>query len=199
MEVTVAELVSIAKTLKREGARNINYVGGDPTPSTWIILDAIRRLGVEGVNIPQLWNSNMYCSKECIELLLDLMDFWLPDFKYGNNDCAEKLSKVKSYWEVVSRNHKIVHDQTVEEGSSGMIIRHLVLPGHIECCTRPVLEWIAENCSKALVNVMAQYYPTHLVPKSKEHHGINRRVSSEEMQKAYSIADELGLLWRPVS
>ena len=182
--------------MKREGARNINYVGGDPTPSTWIILDAIRQLRV---NIPQLWNSNMYCSKECMMLLLDVMDFWLPDFKYGNNECAEKLSKVKNYWEVVSRNHKLAYEQTVANGSSGMIIRHLVLPGHVECCTRPVLEWIAENCPKALVNVMSQYYPTHLVPKSKNYRDINRRVSPEEMRKAYQLADELGLVWRPVS
>ena len=182
--------------MKREGARNINYVGGDPTPNTQNILVCIRETKT---NIPQLWNSNMYCSKECMKLLLDVMDFWLPDFKYGNDECAKRLRRVSNYWEIVSRNHKMAHDETVEPGTSGMIIRHLVLPGHIECCTVPVLEWIAKNCPKALVNIMEQYRPLHEVPRNKEFSDIDRRVTYEEMQQAYRIADELGIIWQPVS
>ncbi|MGQ9719860.1 MAG: radical SAM protein [Candidatus Jordarchaeum sp.] len=189
-------LAAICRDLRREGARNINYVGGDPTPNTYTILKAIRETKE---NVPQLWNSNMYCSKECMKLLLDVMDFWLPDFKYGNDECAEQLSKAPKYWEIVSRNHKMAYDETVEPGTSGMIIRHLVLPGHIECCTEPVLEWIAKNCSKTLVNIMEQYRPQHEVPRNIEYSDIDRRVSREEMEKAYRIADKLGIIWRPVS
>ncbi len=196
IETSGESLARISRDLKREGARNINYVGGDPTPNTYNILKGIRETKT---NIVQLWNSNMYCSKECMKLLLDVMDFWLPDFKYGNNQCAERLSKVSNYWEVVSRNHKMAYDETVEPGTSGMIIRHLVLPGHVECCTKPVLEWVAKNCPKALVNIMEQYHPTHEVPRRKEYADICRRVTSDEMEEAYKTADELGIIWRPVS
>lgn len=182
--------------MRREGARNVNYVGGEPTPNTYNILKGIRETKT---NVAQLWNSNMYCSKECMKLLLDVMDFWLPDFKYGNDQCAERLSKVSNYWEIVSRNHKMAYDETVETGASGMIIRHLVLPSHIECCTKPVLEWIAKNCPKALVNIMEQYHPTHEVSGNKEFMDIDRKVTHEEMEEAYRTADELGIIWQPVS
>ncbi|MHA1595119.1 MAG: radical SAM protein [Candidatus Baldrarchaeia archaeon] len=192
VEVDGKRLASIAAELFREGARNINYVGGEPTPNLHVILEAMKYLKV---NVTQLWNSNMYCSEETMKLLLDVIDFWLPDFKYGNDECAERLSKVKNYFEVVSRNHKLAY----EEGGGEMIIRHLVLPNHVECCTRPVLEWIAKHCPNALVNIMEQYRPMHLVPKDPAYKDINRRPTYQEMKEAYKIADDLGLLWRPVS
>ena len=81
-----------------------------------------------------------------------------------------------------------------------MIIRHLVLPGHVDCCTKPVLEWIAENCPRALVNIMDQYRPEHLVARYPEMYpDIARRPSAKELEEAYRHADELGLCWRPVS
>lgn len=185
------ELAMIAVRLRREGARNINYVGGNPDQQLHVILASLRYMDV---NVPLLWNSNMYMSLEALKLLLDVIDIWLPDFKYGNDECAMSLSKVPRYLEVVSRNHKIA----CEHGD--MIIRHLVLPGHVECCTKPVLKWISENCPRALVNVMDQYRPEHLVALYPEKYkDIARRPSRKELEEAYRYADELGLVWRPVS
>ena len=186
------ELASIFSSLSNRGAANINLVGGEPTPNIPSILKALTYLDAD---IPVLWNSNMYCSIESMRLLYDLMDFWLPDFKYGNDRCAFRLSGVLDYFDVVSRNHRIAHDQ----GSGEMIIRHLVLPSHLECCTIPVLEWIAENCPKALVNVMQQYHPTHIVPRNPKYAEIDRRLSREEIRRVYEKADELGITWKPVS
>jgi len=186
------ELASIFSSLSNRGAANINLVGGEPTPNIPSILKALTYLDAD---IPVLWNSNMYCSIESMRLLYDLMDFWLPDFKYGNDRCAFRLSGVLDYFDVVSRNHRIAHDQ----GSGEMIIRHLVLPSHLECCTIPVLEWIAENCPKALVNVMQQYHPTHIVPGNPKYAEIDRRLSRGEIRRAYEKADELGITWKPVS
>ncbi len=133
-----------------------------------------------------------------MKILLDIMDFWLPDMKYHSDECAKEFSKVPNYWTVVSRNHKLAYDEGgLEHGE--MIIRHLVMPNHVECCTKPILEWIAENLPKALVNIMAQYRPTHLVGRNKQYSNINRRPTSKEMDTAYKIADELGIIWRPVS
>jgi len=186
------ELASIFSSLSRAGAANINLVGGEPTPNIPSILKALVCLDVD---IPILWNSNMYCSIESMELILDLMDFWLPDLKYGNDQCALRLSGIPDYFDVVSRNHKIAHDR----GSGEMIIRHLVLPNHLECCTMPTLEWIAENCPRALVNVMQQYRPSHLVPGNPKYAEIDRYPPREELRKAYDKADQLGIVWKPVS
>ena len=129
-----------------------------------------------------------------MKLLVDLIDIWLPDFKYGNDKCAWRLSKVKNYFDVVSRNHLIAYQY------GDMIIRHLVLPNHIECCSEPVLEWIAENCPNALVNVMDQYRPEHIVLSHPDRYeDISRRPSSDEIKRAYKIAKDLGLCFEYIS
>jgi putative pyruvate formate lyase activating enzyme len=191
-EVTPQELADIAVKLYLRGAKNINYVGGNPDQQLHAILESLRYMDV---NIPLLWNTNMYMSTEALELLLDIVDIWLPDFKYGNDACARRLSGVQRYFEVVSRNHK-----TVCEAGRDIIIRHLVLPGHVECCTKPVLEWISKNCSRALVNIMDQYRPEHLVARFPERwREIARRPKPSEIREAYNYADKLGLAWREVS
>ncbi|MEM2487811.1 MAG: radical SAM protein, partial [Thermoproteota archaeon] len=190
-EVDPRTLALISKRLRTEGAANINYVGGDPTPNLHTILASLKHLNV---NVPQLWNSNMYCSVETMKLLAEVIDIWLPDFKYGNNECAKRLSKVDDYFEVVSRNHKIAYE------NGDMIIRHLVLPNHIECCTKPVLKWISENTPKVLVNIMEQYHPDYLVARNPEKYpDIARRPASKEMREAYDYARGLGIVFEPVS
>ncbi len=190
--VSPRELAHIQKALRREGARNINHVGGDPIPSAPTIIESLIYLDV---NVPQLWNSNMYMTEELLELLLDLIDIWLPDFKYGNDKCAMRLSYVRNYWEIVTRNLK----KAAQHGD--MIIRHLVMPNHLECCTKPVLEWIASNLKdKVLVNIMEQYRPEHLVARFPQRWpDIARRVTWEEVQEAREYASKLGLVWEPVS
>ncbi|RLE85524.1 MAG: pyruvate formate lyase-activating protein [Thermoprotei archaeon] len=191
VSVTPKELASVATNLFLKGARNINYVGGNPDQQLHVIVESLKYMDV---NVPLLWNSNMYMSLESLNILLDLIDIWLPDFKYGSDECALRYSKVPRYFEVVSRNHRMA----CEKGD--MIIRHLVMPGHVECCTRKVLEWIAENCPRALVNIMDQYRPEHLVVKKPEEYPeIARRPSRKEIEEARRYADELGLCWRPVS
>ena len=195
MEVSPAKLALIAKRLRLDGAANINYVGGDPTPNTWIIIESLKYLDV---NTPLLWNSNMYLSMESMKLLLDLIDIWLPDFKYWSNECAARLSNVRGklgYREAATRNHLLA----ARHGD--MIIRHLVLPNHLECDTKPILKWIAENIGdKVLVNIMEQYRPEYLVVANPEKYPeIARRPSREEMMEAYRYADELGIVYRPVS
>lgn len=191
-ESLAREIAGAIISLKRDGAININFVGGEPTPNLHNILGAIRYVKE---SIPLLWNSNMYCSFEIMNLLRDVIDIWLPDFKYGNDKCARRLSRIPNYFYIVSRNHKLL-----DNWGEDVIIRHLVMPNHIECCTKPVLKWIADNMSKALVNVMAQYRPEHLVARYPDKYpDISKRPSSEEMREAYRYASEVGLVYEPVS
>jgi putative pyruvate formate lyase activating enzyme len=189
--VSPRELSWMIKDLRSEGAANINFVGGEPTPNLHVILDA---LNLATVNVPILWNSNMYLTPEAMQILADVVDIWLPDFKYGNDLCAVKYSRIVRYFEVVSRNHAMAYE------NGDMIIRHLVMPGHLECCTKPVLDWIAENCPRALVNVMTQYRPEHMVLREPERYQqIACRPSFQEIAAARTHADRLGLTWEPVS
>ncbi len=193
VEVDARRLAKIQKELRITGARNINHVGGDPVPSMHVIIESFKFLDV---NVPQLWNSNMYMSVEGMKLIQDLIDIWLPDFKYGNDRCAIRLSAAPRYFEVVTRNLKMA----AEYGD--MIIRHLVLPNHVECCTKPVLRWIAENLPKdrILVNIMDQYRPEYLVAKYPHRWpDIARRPSRDEIEEAYEYARRLGIRFEPVS
>lgn len=186
------KLAAIANELAREKVKNINYV--TPLPNTYVIIESFK---FQTEVITQLWNSNMYCSKETMKLTLELMDFWLPDFKWGPgrdepDDCAKNYSKVPHFFETVARNHKMAHD----EGSGEMIIRHLVMPSHVKCCTKPILDWIAENTPKAVVNIMGQYRPCYQAHNYSE---INRRPTGKELIEAKEHATKLGILWEPVS
>ncbi len=190
---TPQQIALIAGALAREGARNINWVGGDPTSNLHVILHVLQDFEK---NICQLWNSNMYLSTEGMKLLLEVMDFWLPDLKYADNDFAKRMSKIPNYWEIITRNIKMAHDK----GSGEMVVRHLVMPGRIEADTYPILEWCSKSVPKALVNVMGQYRPMHRVRRYPDKYkDINRGITYEELTLAREKADELNILWKPVS
>ncbi|MDH3366183.1 MAG: radical SAM protein [Thermoplasmata archaeon] len=160
---------------------NVNWVGGDPTSSLPFILETLSKCET---NLPQIWNSNMYLTEQAMRLLDGVVDVYLTDFKYGNDGCAKRLSNVDGYMSAIKRNHLLARSQ------AEMIVRHLVLPSHIECCTRPGLTWIAENLERVKVNVMGQYRPAHKAGRFDE---ISCPLSMSEYRTAIEIARGLGL------
>ena len=176
-----SEYPSIQRFRKAHFARNVNWVGGDPTSNLPFILEVLRECSA---NIPQVWNSNMYLTEESLKLLHGAIDVYLTDFKYGNDKCALRLSNAPDYIKIVGRNHRLARAQ------AEMIVRHLVLPGHVECCSRPILNWIAKNLSHVKVNVMAQYRPAH---RAKEFKEIDSPLAMSEYRRAVEIANGLGL------
>ncbi|MFQ6009574.1 MAG: radical SAM protein [Candidatus Aenigmatarchaeota archaeon] len=164
--------------------RNVNFVGGDPVPNLPFILDSLQHVKAD---IPTVWNSNFYMSERSMQLLKGMIDIYLSDWKYGNNKCGERLSKVKSYWDFVKRNHDLAFKD------SELVIRHLILPNHFECCTKPILEYIAKNYKKkVIVNIMPQYRPQWLAHRYPE---IARFPKHEELEKAWKLAEDLELNW----
>ena len=181
-EADAKELAERIDVRFRQGSRNVNFVGGNPDQHAHTILEILSY--VES-NIPVVWNSNMFHSTELAEIIEDVVDVWLGDFKYGNDGCAEKYSNVKNYWKVVTRNFL----RAKENGE--LLIRHLVMPNHLECCTEPIIKWIAENLGRDVrFNLMFQYYPTF---RAFEYPEIARRLTAEEMRKAQEIAKKYGL------
>lgn len=161
---------------------NANLVGGEPTPNLHNILKAMRELDV---NIPIIWNSNMYMSEEGMDLLHGVVDVYLADFKYGKDECAQRLSSLKDYTRTVKRNHLIAAKQTE------MLIRHLVMPNHVECCSKPILDWIKEKLGDTVrVNIMSQYSPYY---RAYEFPEINRRITGKEYEEVVKHAQKIGL------
>jgi putative pyruvate formate lyase activating enzyme len=176
-------MADIIDKRRKEGSLNVNFVGGDPNPHLLYILKTISLISE---NVPVIWNSNFYMSLEAMQLLDGVVDLYLSDFKYGNNECAMRLSGIPDYWDVVTRNHKLAWK------SGDMIIRHLLLPNHLECCTLPILDWIYENLGrKAVVNIMAQYRPLYEASKYPD---ISRFLYRDEYLKAVNYARDLGFI-----
>jgi putative pyruvate formate lyase activating enzyme len=164
------------RELSEKGCRNINMVGGDPTPMTWAWLDTMGRVDV---NTATVWNSNSYYSEETAQLLAGFIDVYLLDFKYGNDRCASDISDAPGYWEAATKNHL----RAKEHGE--LITRVLVLPGHNQCCTKPILQWIHDNLGPMTrVNLMFQYRPEW---RAREKPELGRRLTPQQM------AEEIGL------
>jgi putative pyruvate formate lyase activating enzyme len=182
-----AEPAMLAAVLQEgisQGSRNANFVGGNPDPNLHTILETIALLGRDGRFLPMVWNSNMYTSTDALGILDGVIDIYLADFRYGNDECASELSDVDDYFQVVSRNFKFAWE------SSEVMIRHLVLPGHLECCTKPIMDWVSRNMPGAYFNLMFQYRPEYraaLFPT------IDRRLSDPERNRALQLAQEHGI------
>ncbi|MCX8172674.1 MAG: radical SAM protein [Archaeoglobaceae archaeon] len=171
------ELALLVDIRYRQGSRNVNFVGGNPDQHAHTISEIL--LGVRS-NTPVVWNSNMYHSEELAEIIEDFVDVWLGDFKYGNDHCALRYSKAPRYMEVVQRNFL----RAKENGE--LLIRHLVMPNHVECCTARIVDWVSENLGKEVrFNLMFQYYPSF---RAYDYPEISRRLTGEEMKRSYEIA-----------
>jgi len=175
-------LARAVERLRKSGCRNANLVGGEPTPWLQQWLETFKHVNV---NIPVVWNSNSYYSEETAKLLAGFVDVYLLDFKYGTNECSKRISDAPQYWEACTRNH--LYGNNYGE----LLIRVLVLPEHLECCTRVILNWIAQNLGTWVrTNVMFQYRPewrAHEIPE------LRRRLTRSEMEQAIQIAKEAGL------
>ena len=175
-------LAKAVEKLRNTGCRNVNMVGGEPTPWLAQWLETMKHVKV---NIPVVWNSNSYYSEETAKLLAGFADVYLLDFKYGTNTCSTKISNAPCYWETCTKNH--LYAKKYGE----LIIRVLVLPEHLECCTKKILEWIAENLgNNTRTNIMFQYRPEWRASEIPE---LRRRLTLRETEHVIELADLTGL------
>ena len=184
-EITIKELASIFLKLQSENVNNINLV----TPTSYVpqIIEAIKIAKDNGLNIPIVYNTNSYENIETLKLLEGYIDIYLPDLKYSENELGEKYSNVKNYFEVATTAIKEMYRQVGNLkcdkngiAKKGVIIRHLVLPNHIEN-SKKVLSWIKNNLPQDIyVSVMNQYFPIY---KAKNIKDLNRKITKREMKK----------------
>ena len=175
------DLIFLIDKRIKEGAKNINWVGGDPTSNLLYILLVLKECKA---NIVQVWNSNMYCSVETMKLLDGVIDIYLTDFKYGNDFCAKRLSKIDNYTGIIKRNHKLAYD------FGEVVIRHLIMPNHLDCCSVKILDWISKNLDDAVVNLMAQYRPQYEAYKFLD---ISKPLSIDDYYNLKNYAKKLGI------
>ena len=194
-EISIEELANIFLIQQNKNkANNINLVS--PTIYAYQIIEAIKIAKEKGLKIPIIYNSNGYENIETIKRLEGYIDVYLPDLKYYYNELGKKYSGVDNYFEIATEAIKEMKKQVgrVEYDENGLIrrgviVRHLVLPNHIQNSKR-VLKWIRENLgSQVKVSIMAQYFPTY----KAENTDLNRKLSREEYEDIENYLYKLGL------
>jgi putative pyruvate formate lyase activating enzyme len=142
-----------------QGARSLAFIGGDPVPHLPFII-AVRELLGARLRIPLVLNSNFYVTRQALDLMDGVVDIYLPDLKFGpetpRHDCGVSLGAMPRYWSVLSEVLTRLH-----RSGKHLIVRHLLMPGHFECCTVPVLTFLAD-LPNASVSLLTQYHaPAH--------------------------------------
>lgn len=159
-KVTSAQLRQMMEDLIAQGAENIDLV--TPTHFLPTLLPALEKK----LPVPVVYNCGGYERTETVAALAGKVDIWLPDMKYADSILAQRLSSAKDYFPVAAAAIRAMAEQTGpvqwqgDKLLKGVIIRHLILPGHVENSLR-VLDWIAETFApgQVLVSLMRQYTP----------------------------------------
>ncbi|NMB44854.1 MAG: radical SAM protein [Firmicutes bacterium] len=194
-ETSSRRLADMMSSLQAQGCHNINLVS--PSHVVPQILEALVLAADDGLELPIVYNTGGYDALPTLKLLEGVVDIYMPDFKFADNGAGERLTGARGYATVARAAIKEMHRQvgdliTDESGIAlrGMILRHLVMPGHLDD-TRKIMEFVSHEISPdTYVNVMGQYHPTHLAATCPK---INRRLKRSEHHEAIAIAHKAGL------
>lgn len=193
LEVSEKQLVSLMLYLQDSGAHNINLV----TPSNYTnLLKDTLKIAKSQLKIPIVWNSSGYETVQNLKKLDGLVDIYLPDFKYSDDDLAWEYSHAKGYrkiaFDAISEMRRQQPDDVFGDDGmmqKGVIVRHLVLPGALEN-TKGILQDISSIDDTMYVSLMGQYFPT---PNVENHPILSRRITEDEYDQAMQAFFDAGL------
>lgn len=194
-EVEPEDIASMMLVLQARGCHNVNLVS--PTHVVAPILAAVLIAAEAGLRLPLVWNTGGYDSLAALALLDGVVDIYMPDVKYGDEEVAYKYSRVKNYPAVnragVKEMHRQVGDLVMDRHGialRGLLVRHLVLPAGL-AGTAGCARFLAEEVSgDTYINVMDQYRPCY---KAAELPPLDRPVTAAEYEQAVQQARQAGL------
>jgi putative pyruvate formate lyase activating enzyme len=163
------------------GPRNLQWVGGEPTIHLPAVLDAMSYCAELP---PVVWKSNFHATPEVFEMLDGIVAVYVADFKFGNDLCAGRIAGISDYTAIVSRNLLIAANQ------ADLIIRHLLLPGHFDCCYGRIVQWIKSNMPGVKFSIRDGYLPCGKTGRLKELDALIDPITS---RRARDLALEAGL------
>ena len=191
--VTVERLAGIFGELEAMGVHNLNLVTG--TQFAPQILEALR---IAGPRVPVVWNTSGYETAETVSALAERVSVFMPDLKYAFSSTAARYSRAPDYPETaraaIREMVRLTGPYELDENGmlrSGVLIRHLVLPGRI-ADTRAVLRWVSETFAPGTVlfSLMAQYTPCGDLTRTPE---LKRTLTADEWDEALSALAEYGI------
>lgn len=195
-EVSLERLAEMMLDLQGRGCHSIGLVS--PTHFVPQIVEALDIAAANGLNLPLIYNTNTYDSVRVLKALDGIIDIYLPDLKYSEEEMGYQYSGVRRYPQIARDAIQEMHRQLGHElllGDDGfvrrgLIIRHLVLPNDL-AGSRESLEWISRTLGNDVtLSVMAQYFPTH---KALTTPLLDRRIRESEYERVLRALDRLGL------
>ena len=193
-QISVQRLAEIMIELQNKSCHNIGLVS--PTHFAVPILKAIYLAVKQGLNLPIIYNTNGYDSVEVLKLYKDVVDIYLPDFKYGTDENGRRYSKAPDYFEktktaIAEMYNQVGSELIYKDGVAvrGLIIRHLVLPNGL-AESEKVFKFISSLDSKIHVSLMSQYFPVNRASKNIL---LSRSISQTEYYRAVELLNKYGL------
>ena len=192
VEITIERFANVCLDLQSRGATNINLV--TPTHYIPLIIDGLKLAKEKGLTIPIVYNSSGYEKKETIELLNGIIDVYLPDFKYYNDDLALKYSNCKDYFkyateslrEMVKQKPKCIFDKNGNI-TSGVIVRHLLLP-NMEDDTKKILKYLHDTYEDNIfISIMNQYIPVRKCKYEELNETVPDNIYDDVIDYAWNI------------
>ncbi len=193
-EVSAGELAGMMLRLQDMGCHNINLVS--PTHQVPAIVEALIEAVPRGLRLPLVYNTGGYDAVPTLELLEDIVDIYMPDFKYMDSESAREMSGAEDYPVAAMAALREMHRQRGDlhiddEGLAhrGLLVRHLILPNN-RAATDRVLAFLADLSKNTYVNLMDQYRPEY---RARECFDLRRRITLQEYDEAVATARSLGL------
>lgn len=194
-EITVRRMADIFLELEQQGALNINLV----TPTHFVpqIIHSLNLAKADGLRLPVIYNTGGYERVETLRLLEGYVDVYLPDFKYISPSAARLYSNAPDYPDVVKSAIAEMFRQTGKirfdsDGIArrGMIVRHLVLPGHAEDAKRIIKYLHTAYGEDIYLSIMNQYTP---MPAAKSFPNLRRPIRRDEYDSVIDYALSIGV------
>ena len=194
-EVEEEKIAELMLSLQNLGCHNINFV--TPTHVTPQIVKALPFAIEQGLNVPLVYNTGGYDSVDTLKLLDGIVDIYMPDLKYSDDNIAQRYCNAEDYVKAVrlaiKEMHRQVGDLVIDDkgiAQRGLMIRHLILPEGL-AGTYNAMKFIAEEIStNTYVNIMDQYRPCY---KANDYPPLDRRITGEEFARAVKIAQDFGI------
>ena len=161
--------------------RSVTILGGEPA----IHLDGALEIAARvPQNLNLVWKTNATASRSGLRLLRGVPDVVLADYKFGNDTCALRIAGIDRYGDIVKSNLRW------SARNSRLFIRHLLMPGHFDCCFTPVMDWIGKEMPEIPLSLMTGFLPTFRATNDPV---LGRTLRTEEWTRAEQYVRLKGL------
>ncbi len=195
MNVDNKFVARVRKQITEIKPKTVSFIGGEPSVHLLTIFELIDKLKPK---LPLVFYTNMYFQPQVSRIINEFFEYVIADIHFGNNECADTIAKGTEFFETVTRN--------VIQLKNRIILRHLLLPGHLDCCYKKIVDWIVSEIPDKNLYLLTNYFPyvntqmdtakksIHELAQKRKNDGLSRRVNVNEVAEAVDYAKNKGII-----